>query len=210
MKACSQAQPDQGVAKRHRGRLALHPRLMCPMASRAGRGVANAMTIDVEDYFQVEAFASTIDRNGWENFPRRVERNTERLLDILGETRRTRPSYLGWMAQRHPALVRRIVARGTSWRATGRSQPGRRRRPKTSAPMCGKASLLEDTGGVHVRGYRAPTFSIGRDSSGLIQILAEEGYRYSSSVYREDTISTEPRARLARRSRRCRICSRSL
>ena len=76
-------------------------------------GVANAMTIDVEDYFQVEAFASTIDRSEWESLPRRVERNTERLLDILAESGVEATFFiLGWVAERHPALVRRIVAEG--------------------------------------------------------------------------------------------------
>ena len=74
------------------------------------RGVANAMTIDVEDYFQVEAFASTIDRKDWDRLPQRVERNTERILDILAESGAQATFFvLGWIAQRHPALVRRIL-----------------------------------------------------------------------------------------------------
>ena len=79
----------------------------------------NAMTIDVEDYFQVEAFASVIDRNGWENFPRRVERNTERLLAILGETR-TRPPSLPWVGSQSgtPRWCAGSLPRGTSWQAT--------------------------------------------------------------------------------------------
>src|SRR6202035_4782494 len=69
---------------------------------RMRRGFANAMTIDVEDYFQVEAFASTIDRSDWESLPRRVERNTERLLQILAESRVEATFFiLGWVAERH-------------------------------------------------------------------------------------------------------------
>ena len=76
-------------------------------------GFANAMTIDVEDYFQVEAFASTIDRSDWESLPRRVERNTERLLQILAESGVEATFFiLGWVAERHPKLVRRVVAEG--------------------------------------------------------------------------------------------------
>src|SRR4029077_13217483 len=76
-------------------------------------GIANAMTIDVEDYFQVEAFAAVIDRSGWEELPRRVDRNTERLLEVLAESGVEATFFmLGWVAERHPALVRRVVAGG--------------------------------------------------------------------------------------------------
>src|SRR5437868_13391971 len=76
-------------------------------------GFANAMTIDVEDYFQVEAFALTIDRSDWESLPRRVERNTERLLQILAESGVEATFFiLGWVAERNPGLVRRVVAQG--------------------------------------------------------------------------------------------------
>lgn len=81
--------------------------------AQASSLVANALTIDVEDYFQVEAFASIIDRSGWEALPRRVERNTEHLLDILVETgARATFFMLGWVAKRHPRLARRIVGEG--------------------------------------------------------------------------------------------------
>ena len=77
------------------------------------KGVTNAMTIDVEDYFQVEAFASTIDRTEWDNLPQRVERNTGCILDILAESEARATFFvLGWIARRHPALVRRILADG--------------------------------------------------------------------------------------------------
>lgn len=76
-------------------------------------GIAHAMTVDVEDYFQVEAFAGTIDRSDWDAFPRRVERNTGRVLDILAEEKiRATFFVLGWIAGRHPALVRRIIEDG--------------------------------------------------------------------------------------------------
>ncbi len=155
-------------------------------ARPAGLVDANAMTIDVEDYFQVEAFAATIDRSDWEGLPRRVERNTERLLDILAETEVQATFFtLGWVAQRHPGLVRRMVAEGHELASHGydhvradRQSPGDFREDV----RCSKR-VLEDAGGVLVRGYRAPTFSIGRGSIWAHSILAEEGYQYSSSVF---------------------------
>jgi polysaccharide deacetylase family protein (PEP-CTERM system associated) len=148
--------------------------------------VANAMTIDVEDYFQVEAFASTIDRGDWESLPRRVEHNTERLLDILAETEVQATFFtLGWIAERHPGLVRRIVADGHELASHGSDHT----RVDCQSPETFRTDvrrskqILEDVGGVRVRGYRAPTFSIGDRSRWAHAILCEEGYQYSSSVY---------------------------
>ena len=146
----------------------------------------HAMTVDVEDYFQVEAFASSIDRADWERLPRRVERNTERLLDILADAEVKATFFmLGWVAQRHPAQVRRIVAEGHELASHGSDH----RRADSQAPEAFRLDvrnakrLLEDTGGVAVRGYRAPTFSIGPQNAWSHAVLAEEGYRYSSSLY---------------------------
>ncbi len=152
----------------------------------AGTGFVNAMTIDIEDYFQVEAFAGTINRGDWERLPRRVERNTARLLDLLAEAEAQATFFtLGWVAQRHPALIRRIVAEGHELASHG----GDHLRVDRQSPQSFRADvrqsrhLLEDLGGVGVSGYRAPTFSIGRHSPWAHEILLEEGYRYSSSVY---------------------------
>jgi polysaccharide deacetylase family protein (PEP-CTERM system associated) len=149
-------------------------------------GTANAMTIDVEDYFQVEAFASTIERGRWESLPRRVERNTEGLLDILAEMGVQATFFtLGWIAERHPSLVRRIVADGHELASHGADHV----RVDRQSPEIFRADIsrskrtLEDAGGVPVRGYRAPTFSIGRSSQWAHAVLAEEGFQYSSSVY---------------------------
>ena len=144
------------------------------------------MTIDVEDYFQVEAFAATIDRRDWDNLPPRVEHNTQRLLDILAEAGVEATFFiLGWIARRHPALVRRIVADGHEVASHGsdhlrvdRLSPAAFRSDVRDAKK-----ILEDAAGVAVNGYRAPTFSIGRATRWAHAILAEEGYRYSSSVY---------------------------
>ena len=144
------------------------------------------MTIDVEDYFQVEAFASTIQRSDWESLPRRVERNTERLLQILGDAEIEATFFvLGWVAERHPDLVRRVVAAGHEVASHVCSHV----RVDCQSPeefrddIRRSKQVLEDLTGVPVRGYRAPTFSIGGASKWAHAILAEEGYRYSSSVY---------------------------
>jgi polysaccharide deacetylase family protein (PEP-CTERM system associated) len=154
--------------------------------AQARAGVANAMTIDVEDYFQVEAFASIIERSSWEHLPRRVERNTERLLDILAESEVQATFFtLGWVAERHPALVRRIVSDGHELASHGsdHARADRQSSEAFRADVRRSKRTLEDLGGVPVRGYRAPTFSISRSTGWAHSILCEEGYEYSSSVY---------------------------
>ena len=144
------------------------------------------MTIDVEDYFQVEAFASTIDRNHWEQLPHRVERNTDRLLGILEETGVQATFFLlGWVAERHTSLARRIVAAGHELASHGSAhiRVDRQSPDDFRDDVRRSKRVLEDASGVAVRGYRAPTFSIGRDSTWAHVILAEEGFEYSSSVY---------------------------
>src|SRR3984893_5858248 len=142
---------------------------------------ANAMTIDVEDYFQVEAFASTIDRSDWESLPRRVERNTERLLQVLAESGVEASVFmLGWVAERHPQLVRRVVAEGHELASHGSGHLRvDRQSPEEFRDHVRRAQrVLEDLAGVPVRGYRAPTFSIGGGRKRADAILAEEGYSY--------------------------------
>src|SRR5215472_3458400 len=149
-------------------------------------GVTNAMTIDVEDYFHVEAFASTIDRKDWDRLPQRIERNTERILDILAASGAQATFFvLSWIAQRHPALVRRILADGHELASHGADhmRVDQLSAEAFRADVRQSKCVLEDAGGVLVLGYRAPTFSISRDTSWAHAILLEEGYRYSSSVY---------------------------
>src|SRR5882672_6953626 len=127
-------------------------------------GPFNALTVDVEDYFQVEAFAGVIDRRDWEGQPRRVARNTDRLLDIFGEAGVTATFFmLGWVAERHPEVVRRIVAEGHELASHGsdhyRADQQGRDEFRTDVRRC--KALLEDIGGASVLGYRAPTFSVG-------------------------------------------------
>jgi len=155
------------------------------MATRAG-AIRNAMTIDVEDYFQVSAFAPYIARSDWDGRECRVERNIERILALLDE-RQTKATFftLGWIAERYPQLVRAIVAGGHELASHGY---GHERvsdlNPQTFAEDIGRAKkLLEDLGGQAVLGYRAPSFSIGERNLWAFDTLLEQGYRYSSSVY---------------------------
>jgi len=146
----------------------------------------NALTVDVEDYFQVEAFAGVINRGDWEALPRRVVRNTDRLLDIFADSGASGTFFtLGWVAERHPELVRRIVAEGHELASHGSDhyRLDQQSPAEFRDDIRRSKALLEDIGGAAVTGYRAPTFSVGVKSRWAHEILAEEGFRYSSSVY---------------------------
>lgn len=148
--------------------------------------IRNAMTIDVEDYFQVSAFASHIPREAWTTIPCRVESNIDRILALLNEEE-TKATFftLGWIAERYPAMVRRIVAEGHELASHGWAhyrvsdqKPDEFREDISRSKM-----LLEEIGGQAVLGYRAPSFSIGRHNQWALTVLEEAGYRYSSSIY---------------------------
>jgi polysaccharide deacetylase family protein (PEP-CTERM system associated) len=146
----------------------------------------HALTVDVEDYFQVEAFANVIDRREWDHRPRRVDRNTEKLLELFGEAgARATFFMLGWVAQRHPDLVHRIVAGGHELASHGHEhfRADQQSPEQFRADVRRSKSFLEDIAGVEVIGYRAPTFSVGPKNRWAHTVLAEEGFRYSSSVY---------------------------
>lgn len=148
--------------------------------------VRNAMTIDVEDYFQVSALAPHIDRASWPERECRVERNVDLILAMLAE-HKTHATFftLGWLAERYPQLVRRIVAGGHELASHGYAHlRASDQSPKDfRADVTRAKALLEDIGGVAVRGYRAPSFSIGRPNWWALDTLLEAGYDYSSSVY---------------------------
>jgi polysaccharide deacetylase family protein (PEP-CTERM system associated) len=148
--------------------------------------IVNAMTIDVEDYFQVSAFAPYIRREDWDRRECRVERNVDRILGLLAE-RQTQATFftLGWVAERYPHLVRRIVEGGHELASHGY---GHQRASELSPEAFGQdvtraKKLLEDISGVAVQGYRAPSFSIGTGNLWAFDTLARAGYRYSSSIY---------------------------
>lgn len=148
--------------------------------------IKNALTIDVEDYFHVYAFASHIPRESWDRLPCRVERNVETTLAMLDE-HKAKATYfmLGWVADRYPDLVRRIVAQGHELASHGYAHRlATEQSPQEFHQDVTRAKrLLEDIGGVAVKGYRAPSFSIGRDNLWALECLREAGYSYSSSVY---------------------------
>ena len=156
------------------------------IAPAIGAPRAHAMTIDVEDYFQVEAFFGLVDRDDWENRERRVEANTDAILEMLEEANATATFFtLAWVAQRHPALVRRIVDAGHELASHGLEH--RRADSQDRAEFLEDAksarTILEDVSGVQVRGYRATSFSISRRNLWAIETLEEAGYSYSSSIY---------------------------
>ena len=148
--------------------------------------ITNALTIDVEDYFQVSAFAPYIARSDWPQRECRVERNVERILCMLAD-HGTKATFftLGWIAERYPALVRRIVDEGHELASHGY---GHQRASELSRAELGEdlrraKSILEDIGGHEVLGYRAPSFSIGERNLWAFDVLVETGHRYSSSIY---------------------------
>ncbi len=152
----------------------------------ASSDLANAMTVDVEDYFQVSAFEPHIDRAQWAMYPSRIEKNTEAILELFGQHNARATFFtLGWVAKHYPDLIRRIVDNGHELASHGFSHERVNNqsldtfRDDVKRTKC----ILEDTGGVSVRGYRAASFSIDRRTFWAFDVLAEEGYRYSSSIY---------------------------
>lgn len=146
----------------------------------------NALTIDVEDYFQVSAMAPHIRKDDWPLLPARIERNIARLLAVLAEQQVAATFFtLGWIAERYPQMVRTIVAAGHELASHGYDhQRASAQTPQQFAVDVRRArQILEQTAACPVRGYRAPSFSIGDANRWAWQVLAEAGYHYSSSVY---------------------------
>lgn len=164
---------------------AVQPVLVEPLRQEAG-APRNALTVDVEEYFQVAAFERTIPRAAWDESESRVEHNTGRVLDLFA-ARGVHATFfvLGWVAERHPALVRRIVAEGHELASHGYEHtrvhqftPEQFRDDVTRTRR-----ILEDIGGVAVRGYRAPSYSIDARNLWALDVLLETGHVYSSSIY---------------------------
>lgn len=148
--------------------------------------ITNALTIDVEDYFQVSAFAPYIRRDEWETRECRVERNVHRILDMLsGHGAKATFFTLGWIAERYPQLVRRIVAEGheLASHGYGHERASDQSEQDFLADIRRAKQILEDLGGVAVQGYRAPSFSIGTRNLWAFDCLQAAGYQYSSSIY---------------------------
>ena len=146
----------------------------------------HVISVDVEDYFQVEAFSDIVDRKSWDQYPSRVEGNTKRILDLLDESGVKGTFFiLGWVAERYPNLVREIVSRGhepachSYWhRMIYKLEPEEFREDTLRAK-----SVIEQAAGSPVYGYRAPSFSIVTRSLWALEILAECGFTYDSSIF---------------------------
>ena len=151
-----------------------------------GITIRNALTIDVEDYFQVSAFAPYIPREQWSARACRVERNVDRILQML-DMHETKATFftLGWIAERYPHLVRRIVEGGheLASHGYGHQRASDLTEAAFSTDIESAKKLLEDLSGHRVKGYRAPSFSIGESNLWAFDCLERAGYSYSSSIY---------------------------
>ena len=144
------------------------------------------MSVDVEDYFMVEAFAGLVSRHSWESRPSRVVMSTQRILDLFDEYNvKGTFFFVGWVAKQFPELVREVHLRGhelachSYWHRTVYSMtPGEFREDTRAA-----ARAIEDAAGVKVFGYRAPSWSVTKDCLWALDVLAEEGFTYDSSIY---------------------------
>ena len=148
--------------------------------------IRNAMTIDVEDYYQVSAFESHVSREAWCTLPSRIERNLYRILDILDEHGVSATFFtLGWIAERHPDLIRDLVQRGHELASHGYAHVRVNRQDRAAFLEDARRTkrLLEDVAGVEVQGYRAASYSIDDSTPWAHEVLRETGHRYSSSLY---------------------------
>ena len=154
--------------------------------SSGPRAVTNAFTVDVEEHFQVSGFEDVVSRDTWENHPSRVVANTRRLLDLMDETSVKATFFvLGWVAERHPGLVPEIARRGHEIGSHGHShrliyqQSQNEFRAETERSR----RVLQDQSGQPVVGYRAASFSIGARNMWALDVLAEAGFLYDSSIF---------------------------
>jgi len=147
---------------------------------------ANAISVDVEDYFQTEAMSAVVPRSRWDSFPPHVEANTSALLDLFARYRvRATFFFLGWVAERFPQLVRETHELGheigchSYWHNVVFRMSAEEFREDT----CRAKSVLQDAIGAPVRGYRAPNFSINQSAKWAYPILEDLGFQYDSSIY---------------------------
>jgi len=146
----------------------------------------NAISVDVEDYFQVSAFEHSIDRNTWDSLEHRVERGLNKLLALFSE-RNIKATFftLGWIADRYPAIVRNIVLEGHELanHGYGHQRVSDLSKEAFRQDVSRAKELLEDISGMAVNGYRAPSYSINRNNIWALEVLVETGHTYSSSIY---------------------------
>lgn len=150
-----------------------------------GKGQINGLSVDVEDWFQVGAFENVIAREDWPGLADRVERNVMEILGLFGEAGAKATFFtLGWVAQRHPALLRRIAEAGHEVASHGwdHLRVHTMDQQRFGADIADARKAIEDAAGTAVTGYRAPSFSIDQRTPWAYVELAAQGYRYSSSV----------------------------
>lgn len=152
----------------------------------ANSPIVNAMTVDVEDYFQVSAFEKHIDKTAWETLEHRVHQNTDRILDLFSQHQVKATFFtLGWVAERYPQLIKRMVSEGHELASHGYEhiRVTEQTPEQFRADIRKTKHILEDLGGQAVVGYRAASYSIGASNLWALQVLEEEGHLYSSSIY---------------------------
>jgi polysaccharide deacetylase family protein (PEP-CTERM system associated) len=146
----------------------------------------NAMTVDVEDYFQVSAFEPYISKNQWDSLPHRVEANTDKILELF-QVHGIKATFftLGWVAERYPSLIQRIITDGHELACHGYEHI--RVTEQTPEEFRNDVSrtkkILEDLSGKEIKGYRAASYSIVKKNLWALDVLQEEGFKYSSSIY---------------------------
>jgi polysaccharide deacetylase family protein (PEP-CTERM system associated) len=146
----------------------------------------NALTFDIEEYFHAEAFAGVVRREDWPLLESRVVRTTERLLAVLAESGTIGTFFvLGWVAERTPELVRAIMAQGheIACHGYGHRMITRLSRSEFADDIRRAKDILEEAAGVDVIGYRAPTFSVVRETLWSLEVLAKAGFQYDSSIF---------------------------
>ena len=144
------------------------------------------LTIDVEDYFQVSAFEDSVKRSDWDSIEPRVEQNTQKALALFDRHHAKATFFmLGWVAERFPQLVKDVVDAGHELASHGyeHRRATQQSREEFRDDIRRTKKLLEDISGVEIKGYRAPSYSIGKANIWAHEEIEEAGYQYSSSVY---------------------------
>lgn len=162
----------------------MNAHLFDPMSGKPGP-IVNGLSVDVEDWFQVGAFEDVIERDQWGALDDRVDRNVRLILDLFDEAGADATFFtLGWVGKRHGALLREIADRGHEIASHGwdHQRVFRMDAKSFAEDICRTQKALEDASGVAVKGYRAPSFSIDARTPWAFEVLAEQGYAYSSSV----------------------------
>lgn len=157
-----------------------------PAGSANAASRRNALSVDVEEYFQVSAFERHVTSADWDRWPSRVALSTGKLLDLFADAGVKATFFtLGWVAERHPALIRRMVAEGHELGCHGycHVRITAQTPAEFRADLARSKALLEDAGGIAVQGYRAASFSITRANLWAFAEIEAAGFRYSSSVY---------------------------